>query len=276
MTTHNESWAAAIDAWTRFLRSGGAPSTTIRTRTNHLRRFAAEAAPRGPWDVDDEYVADWTAEQSWALETRRSYRSSLRSFYGWGVATHRVDESPAAGLPSVPQRPPMPRPASEPAYAAALTHAEPRERLMLRLAAEAGLRRGEVSRVHSRDVEPDLLGWSLRVHGKGGKLRKVPLTDDLAAELRARPAGYTFPGADHGHLSPWWVGRLVAELLPAGFTMHTLRHRFATTAYTRSHDLLAVQQLLGHASPATTRAYVKIDDATARAVVELVAQPAAA
>lgn len=127
--------------------------------------------------------------------------------------------------------------------------------------------RAEVARVHSRDLVDDLDGASLVVTGKGGKQRVVPLTATLAAELRARPRGYAFPGSDDGHLSPRWVGKIVAELLPGTATMHQLRHRFATRAYAVDRDVLTVQQLLGHASPATTQRYVVVPPEAGRRTV---------
>lgn len=139
---------------------------------------------------------------------------------------------------------------------------------MLRLSAEAGLRRGEVAQVHTRDLVEDLDGWSLRVHGKGGRERVVPLPAALAVELRRLPAGWAFPGDCGGHLSPRWVGTVVARLLPAGYTMHTLRHRFATRAHDVDGDLCVVQELLGHANINTTRAYVAVDRRKLRRTVE--------
>lgn len=94
----------------------------------------------------------------------------------------------------------------------------------------------------------------------------LPLPHDLAAELRGLPAGYAFPGNDH--LSPRWVGKLVADAMPDAWTMHSLRHRFATRAYAVDRDVFAVQELLGHASPTTTRAYVLVDRKRLRATVD--------
>lgn len=54
------------------------------------------------------------------------------------------------------------------------------------------------------------------------------------------------------------VGDWCRYLMP-GHSAHELRHRFATRAYRSSHDLLAVQQLLGHASVATTQRYAQLD-----------------
>ena len=138
---------------------------------------------------------------------------------------------------------------------------------MIRLAGEHGLRRAEIAVVHSRDVVHDLLGYSLQVHGKGGRLRYVPLADDVANAI-LDAAGYAFPGKIDGHLSPWWVGKLVSRLLPKGWTTHTLRHRFATVSYAEDHDVFAVQDLMGHASPATTLRYVALADDAKRRLVE--------
>lgn len=266
-----EPWADEIDAWARHLRSAGRPSTTIRTRRDHLRMLARQSGRRTPWDLTLDDLVDWTGAQPWGAETRRSVRSSLRGFYGWAVTTRRITDDPTEGLPTIRRTKPRPKPTPEPGLEESLAKAEPRELLMILLAADAGLRRGEISRVHTRDVFPDLDGWSLRVRGKGDKIREVPLTDQLAALLRALPPGYAFPGNDHGHLSAGWVGTLITRLLPPGYTTHSLRHRFATVGYDRTHDLLAMQDLLGHADPNTTRCYIKVSNTRARAVVVAIA-----
>ena len=166
---------------------------------------------------------------------------------------------------------PTPRPCPEIAYREALARAGDRERVILRLAAEAGLRRAEVARVHSDDLIEDLEGWSLIVHGKGGRQRVVPLTDSLAAAVRSRGQGWAFPGGMDGHLSPRWVGKVVTRLLSGEATMHQLRHRFATRAYSVDRDVFTVQELLGHASPATTRRYVMVPRSALRDTVRAVA-----
>ncbi len=133
------------------------------------------------------------------------------------------------------------------------------------------MRRTEVAQVHTADLVEDRDGYWLWVRGKGGKSRCLPLPIDLAQELRRAPSGYLFPGAYNGHLSPQWVAKRVRALLPADLTMHTLRHRFATRAYDLSKDLLTVQQLLGHANPATTQRYVRVPSTSLRHAVEGVA-----
>lgn len=71
--------------------------------------------------------------------------------------------------------------------------------------------------------------------------------------------GWLFPGGQNGHVSPGWLGKQVSRALPEGFTGHKIRHRYASVAYTKTHDLRAVQELLGHASVATTQVYTAVD-----------------
>lgn len=260
------AWRVAIEAWDTYLRAAHQPETTRGLRTYHLRRLADHHHDRDPFEITFDDLVHWLALHDWAAETRRSNRSSLRLFYAWAHATGRMPTNPAHGLPPValPRR--LPRPAPDDVVLAALARADVRVRLMVLVAAHAGLRRGEVARLHTDDLERDLCGWSLRVHGKGARERLVPLDDDLGRALEQLPPGYAFPGRVDGHLSPARVGELVSEVLGPGWTAHTLRHRFATLAYSVERDLRAVQELLGHSKPETTATYTQIpEDARRRA-----------
>ena len=90
---------------------------------------------------------------------------------------------------------------------------------------------------------------------------------DLVADHVAhgdRVAQIVEPSPD---LTPAHVGKIVSRLLPEAWTCHTLRHRCATVAYHASHDLRAVQELLGHAKPETTAAYTLVPQDSVRALV---------
>lgn len=265
-------WSGAIEGWVASLRAAARPETTISTRSYHLRRLANQFPKRSPWSLTTAELVGWAADHSWARETRRSYRSSLRTFYAWGIFAGLTDCSPAEGLPPVRPAQPSPRPASEAAYAQALECAPPRVALMLRLAGELGLRRAEVAVIHSADLVRDLVGWSLLVHGKGERRRLVPLPTSLAFELQHAEPGWLFPGNIDGHLSPRWVGKLVTVHLSDHWTMHSLRHRFASRAYAVDRDVLTVQDLLGHASPATTQRYVQLPDDAKRRLIDAVSE----
>lgn len=258
-------WEADVDAWVMHLRAAGCSPTTVRLRRSHIERALSWFDVPSPWVVTHDQMVEYLGSHDWAPETRKSVRASLRGFYAWAEDAGHVDIDPARKLPRVAVPAGRPRPAPGDIVASALERATPRERLMVMLAAYAGLRRAEIARLHSRDV----LGDELRVKGKGGRVRTLPLHPLLAQELAGRQ-GWIFPGGDDGHLSPDRVGRILSRLLGAGWTAHTLRHRFATRAYAADRDLLSVQQLLGHSSVATTQRYTKLpDDALRRAVLSV-------
>lgn len=271
-TVGRMTWHTAIGAYLTYLAAGGASATTLATRRQHLRQAARGLGLDGsPWAVEPLELVHWFGAQEWAQETRRSVRSSLVGFYRWGAQRGAATFDVSEVLPRVKATPPAPRPVTDEAYRRALLAADDRVALMIRLAAECGLRRAEVAGIHARDLLEDMAGWSLRVVGKGGRVRVVPLPAGLALQLREAPAGWLFPGDDGGHLSPRWVGTLVARALPDGWTMHKLRHRAATRWYAVDRDTFTVQDLLGHASPATTRAYVAIPNDSLRRTVEAAA-----
>jgi integrase len=157
----------------------------------------------------------------------------------------------------------------------AIAAAPDRTRLVLVLAAYAGLRRGEIAALRWDDVADGVI----RVRGKGGHVRHVPIHERVAQELEAcrarRGAGtmgtgwrypthagspYVFPGRYGRGATADSIGRAAARGLD-GYSAHTLRHRFAGRAYAATRDLGVVQQLLGHASPTTTAVYARADRA---------------
>ena len=212
--------------------------------------------------VEAAALESYLAHPGWSPATRRSHRASIRLFFAWATATGHVDADPAAHLPSVIQPRALPHPATEAATDVALRTADDRTRLMVGLMALAGLRRDEVARVRGADVLDGVDVTRLRIVGKGGHVRVVPIPGHLAAAIRRRGAGWTFPGQIDGHLSARRVGELVGGVLPPGVTAHALRHRFATVVYERSRDIRAVQALLGHAKLDTTMVYVGVSDAS--------------
>ena len=277
------AWRDLLDRYTDVLAASGYPLTTRATRGAHLR-FIARGLGVSPEKVTGvSLVAFFARQQHWARETRRGYRNTAVSFFTWAHREGLIATNPALDLPSVKPAAPAPRPAPDRVYRAALMAAEARVMLMLRLAAEAGLRRTEIARVHTNDLTEGLDGYALRVHGKGGKIRVVPITDQLAGLIAAGAAGHTpgapasgwlFPGEEGGHLSPRWVGKVCAAALPGDWTLHKLRHRFASRAFRGTRNLRAVQTLLGHASVATTERYTAVDDAEVRAAMQAASEPA--
>ncbi|HEU4360478.1 MAG TPA: tyrosine-type recombinase/integrase [Mycobacterium sp.] len=254
-----ESWRRAVDDYLLVLAAGGQRPATLRLRKANLCT-AARGLRCAPAEVTAEKLVNWLGrQQHLSPEGRKSYRSTLRGFFVWMYEVGRMPIYIGDALPKVrvPQAPP--RPASDHAWEAALSNADPRTEIMLRLAGEAGLRRGEIAQVHTRDLM-DAGVPRLVVHGKGGKQRIVPISNHLAFLIRGIGEGWVFPNGAGGHLTADRVGRLVADALPGDWTAHTLRHRYATRTFRGSRNLRAVQTLLGHASILTTERYVAIED----------------
>lgn len=266
--TISAMWANEIKSWRIAMKAMRLSPQTIELRIYHLRRLARADLSESPWEVTRADLLEWTGKYEWRRETARAVRSSFRRFWAWGLSTNRTADNVADVLPMIRPELPQPRPAAPSVVVTAMKDADPRVGLMVRLANELGMRRGEVAQVHpENDLVQDLVGWALIVHGKGSRKRVLPLPDDLAAVLRSAPSGYLFPSPVNGHLSPHWVGTLVSRALADGTTMHQLRHLCATEVHHQTHDLRLVQTLLGHASLATTQRYVAVDDSKVREAI---------
>lgn len=256
-------WLRSIEGWTDTLKAAGLSAQTIKSRRYKMVHLAALLMPSGPEDVTTEQIVQTFARQQWKPETRKAYRNTISSFFRWLHKSGRRSDDPSLDVPRVKKPHAHPRPCPDRYIAAAMEMATSSERLMIRLGAECGLRRGEIALVHSDDVVADSAGRSLIVRGKGDKQRIVPLPDDLACIIMdAR--GYLFPGRFGGHVEESYIGDHISRLLPDGYAAHTLRHRFATTAYAATHDLFVVAELLGHESVETTEHYVAMPDGRLR------------
>ena len=131
----------------------------------------------------------------------------------------------------------------------------------LELLYAAGLRVSELCGLDRRGV--DLHGRTVTVLGKGGKERRVPIHDQAASALAEwladgrtqmpGPADAVFVNQRGARLGPRDVRRILDRLALSPTHPHALRHTFATHLLDGGADLRVVQELLGHASLATTR-----------------------
>lgn len=268
------SWAPAIAALTAELLAARRSPGTIRTREKCLAKFAIAHPGSDPLTVTREDLIAYLSSDEWAPRYVHSIRTTFRVFFTLLVERELRIDNPAAKLPHVRVPRSLPRPCPDAAIREAYANADERVRLALRLAGEAGLRRAEVAGLRRSDVEGWAGAYSLRIIGKGGHERLVPIGDDLAADVLAKDTEYVFPSVDTWgnaigpHLTPHHLGKLMSEALPDKWTAHTLRHRFGTKAYQRSSDIRAVQELLGHHSPATTAIYTEVSDDSRRRAAE--------
>lgn len=190
-------------------------------------------------------------------------RTSLRCFFAHAHGSGAIANNPARLLRRARCSPPPPRPIPDDDLRRVLdllkdatTAAERRDRALLVLLAESGIRIGAALALDVEDV--DLVAGHVVVRrGKGGHGQRVVLSRAAGGELRGylggRSSGPLFRGAAGGRVSRRQVQRRFTKLLRrAGAsrptTLHSLRHRFATRLYARTSDVLLVKQALGHRS----------------------------
>lgn len=123
-----------------------------------------------------------------------------------------------------------------------------------RLALGTGLRWGELTRAQASDVER---GFLVVHHTKSRRVRRVPLSPELLAEVRMR-VGRLVPFA---RVSPGSFAMRIRRLAGVeGFHVHQMRHTFACQWLERGGSLAALQQILGHGSIETTQRYARLTD----------------
>ncbi|AUH51147.1 tyrosine recombinase XerC [Chromobacterium sp. ATCC 53434] len=202
--------------------------------------------------------------------------SSWRSFYHWLQQGLLRDDNPAAGL-----RPPkrdklLPKALPVDGAAALLDRIDGdgeldvRDRALFELVYSCGLRLSETVGLNLQDV--DFSDQLLRIHGKGGKTRLVPIGAEAALRLRQwlalRQASTDEAALFTGRHGRRLGGRQVEKRLrdwaiKTGADQHVhphmLRHSFASHLLQSSGDLRAVQELLGHANLSSTQIYTALD-----------------
>ena len=263
----------------RFLGSARFADATRRSYRIDLEHFAAWLDRRG-LELDDvgvreltEYGADLGRGRSKLAPSSIARRlAAVRSFMRATLGPARVPEGVAAPRP----RRRLPDPPRAPEIDGALDALDGdgplalRNRALVELVYSAGLRSAEAVALDLRDV--DFEQEHVRVRGKGGKERVVPLGEEAA----------------------WWVARyleharpaLVSGAEPALFVSvrgrrldtstlrrisphpHGLRHAFATHLLEGGADLRTIQELLGHASLSTTQIYSHVDGKRLRRVYD--------
>lgn len=145
-----------------------------------------------------------------------------------------------------------------------------RDRLMLRLLYETGIRRGEL--VGLRDSSADLATLTLKVRGKGDKERLIPIENELAHNiseylaLKQQEIGdveWMFVNRKGKQMNPTSVNAVVKKYMTSlsnadRVSPHVFRHSFATHILNEGGDLAAIKELMGHENLATTEVYAHV------------------
>jgi integrase/recombinase XerC/integrase/recombinase XerD len=281
----SETWKEALSIFDRDLTVRSAADATRRAYANDLGQLAAWASSIGK---DPEALGHRDLRRFAALLSERGLSkaavarklAAIRSFYGALLRNGEVAANPADLIASPKQDRKLPRVLSGEEMQTLLdriptrTPLEMRDRAMLELAYSCGLRAEEVVGL---DLDsPDFDGERLRVEGKGGKTRLVPMGEPAQAALsryleRGRrallgnePENALLVSKSGRRLHPSDVRRRLQRwvreaAIAGGVSPHALRHSFATHLLEGGADLRTIQELLGHSSLSTTQVYTQVE-----------------
>ena len=279
------AWEALIEEYTEHLATDrGLSPHTVRAYGADLRLLAAHTDdPRAvTLTTLRTWLADMADEGTAASSIQRRV-ACVRGFFAWAAREGFIDDDPALRLVAPKRSRRLPKVLShweiDDIMASATTRLaesdDPlaaRDRAIVELLYSSGLRISELTSIKIRDVDAE--HRTVRVMGKGAKERSVPMGAPAASAVAAwlerrdevatlRSPDTLFLGARGGALDPRVARRVVhAATAAAGpgaeVGPHGLRHAMATHLLDGGADLRSVQEMLGHASVATTQIYTHV------------------
>lgn len=247
-----------IAAYLEHLRRAGRTDDTIRDRREVLHRFN-RAMRDGIGEADDKEIGAWLYRADWKQNTKAAYYMALKSFYTWATRPHDLwlVGNPMTYLEPVKTVRGIPRPVTDEELRRVLAESAEPFKTWATLAAYAGLRCIEISRLDRQHVTEQTL---IVVRGKGGKARVHDTDPYIWAAVKALPPGPIARTAAGERATPFEVSATAAlhfrrQLHMPGVSLHRLRHWLGVTTQRIYKDIRVTQAVLGHESLSSTQVY---------------------
>ena len=254
--------------------SGEISRETARNLRYLLARFADTVGDLPVRKIRRKHIERYLTSRNISPSTKRVELSGLRTFFGWCTVRGFTRDDPTRGIKGPGRIHYQPRGLTTEQVSAVLAHTpDSRGKLVVLLAVQEGLRRGEI-----RTLTVDRIDWPDRlitVRGKGGHERTVPLSDETADAIRqyltespARGGAPLLRSRLHPGrpLSNDWIYKSVRLAMECagvklgawdGRSTHALRHSTAQHMLANGAQLEDVQRMLGHQHPQTTLIYTR-------------------
>lgn len=281
-----------LNDWTTWLQSEGPRRLTPSTIKSYHRQILSFAR----W-LESELQMECTLEtltplrmEAYLEDLQQTYDRkpatinlavvAFQSLGSWLVETGLMQSSPARRLRTIPEHPQPPKALSRSMIKrirdAAHHTGDLRDAVVIDLLAYTGLRASEVAGIQIEQLERGARTTWIRIRGKGGKYRRVPLPktvgllveeyiDHRAIQEKARPLSGPLLVGKRGGITRTTINRIVTDVVRRTtltqlerdqVTPHAFRHTVATEL-ARSKHLVVAADMLGHSSLSTTRRYVK-------------------
>jgi integrase/recombinase XerC/integrase/recombinase XerD len=212
--------------------------------------------------IASDFLSFVSSMQTYKPKTFHRIISTLSSFYRFLYTQGAVTANPLTGID---------RPRIKQQDVKYLKHNQvlrlldsiddPRDKLIVRTIYATGVRVSELCNMNIEDIDFD--EHTIRIRGKGDKMRTVFIDDDTRADILKfignRIEGPVFVGQQGKNISSRAIQHIFKNYAPSGITPHKIRHSYASELYKRSKNLRVVQENLGHTSIKTTEIYLHTD-----------------
>ncbi len=247
-----------------------------RFHVDSFANYIGAATPLEQITIDDleAWVAAMVKSDGSPItpNTRNTKVSTVRAFFAWAAERSYIEVNPCIWLKRARQPKRLPKRVPREQVEKVLEKAPFRERTMIRLMLQLGLRRAEVANL--RIEHWDRRAQTLKVTGKGSKERELPVTAEAEITLDAwcnylahcdRTAGPMWPSshAAKDGMSMSAISKNITQVsreLGLHITPHQYRHTAASDALQAGATVPAVSRMLGHESLETTSVYVSVND----------------
>lgn len=272
----------------------GLSANTIKSYKSDLNEFFSYFADKDVKDITRSDIEEFVVNLSKAgnsASSRARKISSIKGIFKWSFENKMIDENPCSQIEStkvpVKEAKVMTREevvqlinqAKVDAYSSGKAE-DFRNLAILSFMLYSGIRRSEVVEVKISDMNME--SNAVIIHGKGNKERIAYFNNDTAEIIEKyledkRPeisnsdkSEYLFPTGQSEKMCPASINLIVDKYLKEtglkekGYTVHDTRRVFATTVYSNTGDIIAVQRLLGHSSPSVTMRYIGANEESKR------------
>lgn len=270
-----------LSSFAAYQRSKGLAQTTVKNRDSILRTLRTRTG-KLLTEMDIHDLRTYVGREGVAAGSRRTERGAILAFYTFTTNEGLTPQNPAERLDPIAAPKGEPRPFTREQIDAMLNSgAYRRTRAMILLGYYQGFRVSSIARVHGHDI--DLISGTIRTIGKGNKERVLPIHPVIAELAEMMPTeSWWFPARSGrtGHVSGASVTNLItlakkrAGILDPHLTPHSLRHAFGTDLVEHGVDIRVIQELMMHASLATTQIYTGVSANRKReGIYQLVPRP---